>query len=200
MVRNRDPFSTALASLRHRLAEGRYGDGAPIVIQYEAQRLRLSTTPVREALAWLCGAGLVERAPTAGYTASRLDAGAVRDWYGFRRDCLLLSLEGLTAPSVGSALPEDLPGLFDWIVGRGGNGVRARAFRRVGLHLERLEAAEHHVLGDRETATRDMLQAVSDNRMERLIALIDSFHQARISAAAELAFEVAHAPPDDGEL
>ena len=35
---------------------------------------------------------------------------------------------------------------------------------------------------------------------ERLIALIDSFHQARISAAAELAFEVAHAPPDDGEL
>ena len=108
MVRNRDPFSTALESLRHRLAEGRYGDGAPIVIQYEAQRLRLSTTPVREALAWLCGAGLVERAPTAGYTASRLDAGAVRDWYGFRRDCLLLSLEALTAPSVGSALPEDL--------------------------------------------------------------------------------------------
>ena len=63
MIRKHDPFTLALDSLRARAEEGAFTPGAPVVIIDEARRLNLSTTPVREALGWLCGFGLIERAP-----------------------------------------------------------------------------------------------------------------------------------------
>ncbi|WP_052516809.1 MULTISPECIES: GntR family transcriptional regulator [Brevundimonas] len=74
--------------MREAAETGGYAPGRPIVIIDEARRLGLSTTPVREALAWLCGEGVIERGPAGGFLARRLDAGAVRDRYGFRLACL----------------------------------------------------------------------------------------------------------------
>lgn len=59
--------------------DGVYAPGAPVVIIEEARRPGLSPMPIREALAWLCGEGLMERAPRAGYLAPRLDAALLRD-------------------------------------------------------------------------------------------------------------------------
>ena len=75
---------------------GVYAPGGSVVIIEEARRLGLSTTPVREALAWLCGEGLMERAPRAGYLAPRLDAALLRDRFWVRLRCLATSLD-LTA-------------------------------------------------------------------------------------------------------
>ena len=61
MAKSRDPFFKALDNIRERARAGGYAPGQSIVIVEEARRLDLSTTPVREALAWLCGEGLIER-------------------------------------------------------------------------------------------------------------------------------------------
>lgn len=65
-MRTRDPFGMALGSLRgaleHGLAPGRHLPVADI-----AAALKLSTSPVREALSRLCGEGLIEDRRGLGY-------------------------------------------------------------------------------------------------------------------------------------
>lgn len=60
MARNRDLFSQALSSLRERIHSGVLTGGSAVIVQDEDERLRLSTTPVREALARPGGEGRVE--------------------------------------------------------------------------------------------------------------------------------------------
>ena len=88
MARNRDPFAAALRTLRERVVTGVFSPGLSIIILDEAKALGLSTTPVREALAWLGGEGLIERAPAGGYSGLRLDAAGLAGRYRLRRHCL----------------------------------------------------------------------------------------------------------------
>ena len=60
-MRTRDPFGEALSELRMRLRQGELRPGAPLVVMDLAQSLGLSATPVREALAFLAGEGLIDR-------------------------------------------------------------------------------------------------------------------------------------------
>ena len=57
-----EPFHVALATLRERLRTGVYRPGVRITAVDLADELRLSNTPVREALARPAGEGLVGRA------------------------------------------------------------------------------------------------------------------------------------------
>jgi len=196
MVRDRDPFSTALEDLRGRLTSGVYAGGAPVVILDEARRLRLSTTPIREALAWLSGAGLVEHVPAGGYRASRIEAGVVRDRYRFRNDCLQLSLQrfvGQWTPQAALSCPEEL---FDWIVGRGGDLALAEAYHRVAFHLMRLRMAERQVVGDPAPAFSAMTQSLAEDRIDVLDNLIRDYHHDRIAASIAIAFEADQSPLD----
>lgn len=70
MARHRAPFTTALRTLTERVILGAFSPGKPIIILDEAHSLSLSTTPVREALAWLGGEGLIDRAPAGGYAGT----------------------------------------------------------------------------------------------------------------------------------
>lgn len=199
MVRNRDPFALALDSLRVRLSAGDYSPGTPIVIFEEAKRLGLSTTPVREALAWLSGAGLVDHAQTGGYLAPRLDVGFLRDGYAFRNICLQISLDKLDL-SLAKTTGSDLGAgpFFAWIVARGGNVAVIDAFHRITLQLDRLEHAERRLLSDVDFAVVAMQAAVAGGDLAMLAQQIDAFHRERISAAAALVFEATRAPPDQG--
>lgn len=199
MVRNRDPFATALESLRRRLTDGVYGPGAPIVILDEAKRLGLSTTPVREALAWLSGAGLVEHSATGGYLAPRLDAGFVRDGYAFRQACLLMSLEADAAPPAPDVPTTDPAALFAWVVGRGDNAARLDAFQTLELRLGRLVRAERRILGDPAEAIEAMAEAILHDRRREAADKIEAYHRERIAAAAVIVFEATNSPPDQGE-
>lgn len=189
MTRNRDPFTTALASLRRRLMEGAYGPGAPVVILEEARRLRLSTTPVREALAWLSGAGLVEQSTTGGYRAPGLDAGAVRNAYAFRNACLLMSLERAGRAAAGDIPAADPQAMFAWLVGRCGDAALLRAFETVDLHLARLIMAERRILDHPAAALADIRAALMEGRRRDAAAGISAYHRERIAAAAALVFE-----------
>ena len=80
-MRTRDPFGEALSELRMRLRQGELRPGAPLVVMDLAQSLGLSATPVREALAFLAGEGLIEgrRGAARGYLAGRLGSAEIAD-------------------------------------------------------------------------------------------------------------------------
>jgi len=91
----RDSFGLALGALRRRLRRGVDAPGATLPINLIAAELRLSPTPVREALSRLAGEGLVDKTGHA-YTRPVLDALALAELYELR----LLYLSAALAPEV----------------------------------------------------------------------------------------------------
>jgi DNA-binding GntR family transcriptional regulator len=87
----RDAFALALDTLRRRLRQGVDAPGDALPINLIAMDLRLSSTPVREALSRLSGERLVDkRGPT--YTRPRLDGPALAALYNLRLIHLLAAL------------------------------------------------------------------------------------------------------------
>lgn len=198
MTRKRDPFIQALDSIRQRSEAGAYAPGAPVVIIEEARRLRLSTTPVREALAWLCGEGLIERAPAGGFLAPRMDAALVRDRFAFRLQCLATSLEMAAAlPDRGEPLPSAaapdhrLAGQLDRMVRGAGNSVLAEAFGRVGRQLLPLVEAERRLFLDREAEATAILHLYDVGSVPALRLALTAYHQRRMDAAPLLVLDLA---------
>lgn len=201
MARSRDPFSLALESLRDRATQGVYPPGRSVVIIEEARRLGLSTTPVREALAWLCGEGLMERAPRVGYVAPRVDTSLLRDRFWVRFRCLETSLQ-LTAGLTTASRPADASGaaavrdLFDRIVRATGNRALIDAFRLVDAQLRTLTPTEAHVFGDIAGEADELLRIETVGSRTQLLAAIDAYHRRRIDSAAVIVLEVErHAQP-----
>lgn len=198
MTRKRDPFTQALDSIRQRSEAGAYAPGAPVVIIEEARRLRLSTTPVREALAWLCGEGLIERAPSGGFLAPRMDAAVVRDRFAFRLQCLTASLDRTGAMHDRS---EPLPSLaaphqrlaehLDRLVRGAGNPVLAEAFERVGRQLLPLDGAEGRLFHDREAEATAILHLYDAGSAPALRLALVAYHQRRMDTAPLLVLDLA---------
>ncbi|MDO9587375.1 MAG: GntR family transcriptional regulator [Brevundimonas sp.] len=205
MPRARDPFSLALESIRDRAMRGVYEPGGAVVIIEEARRLKLSTTPVREALAWLCGEGLLERAPRAGYLAPRLDAALLRDRFWVRLLALRTSLE-LTADLGATTTAEaDVAGdravrdLFDRLVRATGNRALVETFGRVDAQLRLLGDAEFRVFTDAADESRALVRIETVGSRTQLLTAIEAYHRRRMENAAVLVLEVerrGHRPAD----
>jgi len=194
--RLRDPFSHALEDLRERVTEGGFTPGGPVVIIEEARRLGLSTTPVREALAWLCGEGLMERAPRRGYLAPRLDVALLRDRFWVRLKCLETSLE-LTADLAISAAPATdvvdegvVRDLFDRLVRATGNRALIETFRRVDAQLRMLGNAETLVFADIGDEARALARIEVVGSRTQLLTAIEAYHRRRMENAAVIVLEV----------
>jgi len=194
--RPRDPFSQALEDLRKRVTDGGFTPGGPVVIIEEARRLGLSTTPVREALAWLCGEGLLERAPRTGYLAPRLDAALLRDRLWVRLRCLETSLE-LTADLAISAAPAAdmvdecfVRDLFDRLVRATGNRALIETFRRVDAQLRTLGNAETRVFADIGDEAHALARIEVVGSRTQLLAAIGAYHRRRMENAAVIVLEV----------
>lgn len=197
MPRNRDPFGLALESIRTRAHEGAFAPGQSVVIVDEARRLKLSTTPVREALAWLCGEGLIERGPGSGYLFPRLDVGLVRDRLWFRLYCLNTSLSLTTdlyhphrSSSIGQATATDVFDLFAQLVRRTANRSLVGAFDRVGGQLRRLTDIESRVFGDVDAEAAAIIKLEAESANGGLATAIETYHRRRIDNAALLVLEV----------
>lgn len=196
MPRSRDPFSLALENLRDRAMRGVYAPGGPVVIIEEARRLGLSTTPVREALAWLCGEGLMERAPRAGYLSPRLDAALLRDRFSLRLCCLGTSLDLTSAlASTRSGVPDTadedaVRELFDRIVRETGNRALIETFGRVEAQLRMLGEAEARVFPDAAQEAQGLLRIETSGTRADLRAAIDAYHRRRMESSAVIVLDV----------
>jgi DNA-binding GntR family transcriptional regulator len=204
VTRKRDPFVQSLEHLRQLSEQGAFAPGTPIVIVEEARRLRLSTTPAREALAWLCGEGLIERAPCGGYVAPRMEAAVVCDRYALRLHCLTTSLEQAAArrdrdePLRSDASAQDqLDEHLSRLVRGGGDMALAEAFERVGRQLRPLAEAERRIFHDREDEAAALLRLSHDPSMADLREGLVAYHQRRIEAAALLVLDVSTGPARD---
>ncbi|WP_313002530.1 hypothetical protein [Brevundimonas sp.] len=195
MTRRRDPFAAALESLRGRAEQGVYPPGGPVVIMDEARRLNLSTTPVREALVWLSGYGLMERSPTGGFLAPRLERAIVRDRFAFRLQCVTGSLTAAgdvhghdLGRGSGDLAGLDLAGHMLTAVRRAGNAALVDAYVRVCRQLIQLEPAERRLFPDHqeeERAVSGLFEAGGDALAEGLAL----YHRRRIEAAPLLILE-----------
>ena len=206
MTRRRDPFMLALDQIRERAGAGRYVPGEPVVIVDEARRLGLSTTPVREALAWLCGEGLIERAPQGGFLAPRLDAAVVRDRFAFRLHCVATSLDLIAdqaadlAASLTAASGLTLADRLDILVRSAGNQVLFNAFERVGRQVLSLASAERKLFPDLVEEALGVARLFEEASPPALRAALVAYHQRRMDAAPLLILEreAALLRPTDG--
>lgn len=207
VTRRRDPFTTALESLRDRVEQGVYPPGSPVVIIDEARRLRLSTTPVREALGWLCGYGLIERAPLGGFVTPRLDPALVRDRLAVRLHCLTIGLNGLAEAhrplrreGVDEPDGQGLAARMLRIVRATGNAALVDAYRRVDSQLIQLAGAERRVFRDVEAETGRLLDLFAAPAGSGLGEALGAYHHRRMEAAPLLIMEAeAHralSPPE----
>lgn len=197
MARNRDPFTQALSSLRERIHSGALVGGSPVIVQDEAERLRLSTTPVREALARLSGEGLVERAPSGGYVAVRLDAPAARDRYTMQAHYVRIALELnrralglLRLPTPGFQVGQPAAAvdqLFSILLCCAGNRVLWEAYRRVRGQLDLLRRLEPRLFDDLEEEAAGLYAAWSEEAAPRFDSAVVRYHDRRIGASAALA-------------
>ncbi len=192
MNRRHDPFTLALASLRSRLEQGLHPPGGPIVILDEARRLKLSTTPVREALGWLCGFGLVERGPTGGFLVPRRDPQGLRDLLAFRLHCLDAGLDrtgavqGRDGFTPRAEAGPDPAALMAWLVRSTGNAALMDAFDRVASQLVAYRRAEARVFPDSDIEAQALADRFRDPVGPGLGEALAAYHQRRIEAAPHL--------------
>ena len=195
MARHRDTFASALSSLRLRAHRGEFAPGQSVVVVEEARRLRMSPTPVREALACLCGEGLIERSPSEGFVTPRLDVAVIRDRFRFRLKLLQISLETTStvrlragpAPLLAAtALDHSLARL----VRAHGNVALYEAYRRVASQLAPVRASERRVLADLEAEASELATILSAQDRTRARHALDAYHQRRIEAAPHLLLDL----------
>ncbi|MFA4937648.1 GntR family transcriptional regulator [Brevundimonas sp.] len=199
MTRARDPFQHALDSLRSRLTAGRYRAGRPIVIADEARRLSLSTTPVREALCWLGGEGLVERGGAGGFFAPRLEAALVARRYELRRLYLLCAHDRPVDPPEGLIDADTavvrLQAVWAWRLGALGDAALFDAFLRLQGQLARFRAAEARLFPDLEGEAETLLNASAETES----SLLARYHARRVAAAPLLVLSAEGAEIDEDE-
>lgn len=196
-----EPFQRALNGLRERLRVGDYPPGSRITATDVADDLRLSATPVREALSRLAGEGLVEDRRGQGFFIRPLAAVDVADLYRLSLAHLLIALAPhrtsprrvVPGPPAGQrsfdpAEPvSEIERLFAIWVGEAASRTLAIAFRAVQVQLGPIRRLEPLLIADLE-AEAAQLQALdpADLAGERL-PRIRQFHARRLRLADRLA-------------
>lgn len=187
-MKTRDPYHQALSALAGFAGAGRFGWGEPLVATALAQELKLSPTPVREALARLSGEGLIEHRPGRGYFAPSPTAADVVDSYALHHKAVEWALE-IAEARRGGAVPATeatLEGLFFDIVQAARNPQLTRMHWRVTLQLRPIRLIENG-LAPLDPAWPD--QARTSWRAGDLTTLrltIDEYHRARMSVAGDV--------------
>lgn len=204
MARSRDPFNQALSDLEAGITSGRLRAGGQVIVAEEAARMRLSITPVREALARLNGEGLVERAPGGGYLVVRLESADASDGYRLLERQVLLALT-LTGPAPGGHINKPLSSvaafphtaaayLFDRIVRGSGNRMLSACHSLVQRRLAPLARAEQRVFGDAEDEADQLYRAAFRPDFG---TAIEAYFERRVRSASLLVRVAEEEPPDD---
>lgn len=146
-MRSRDPFGQALAALRHSLAQG-LAPGERLAIADVAAALKLSTSPVREALSRLCGEGLIDDRRGLGYFVRTLPAEDIVGLLQLERGHIELALSLADQPPPG---PAELERFVEWstaLMARCDSEPLKESFDRVSARLAPVRQLEHRLQDD----------------------------------------------------
>ncbi|WP_158256023.1 MULTISPECIES: GntR family transcriptional regulator [unclassified Brevundimonas] len=189
----RDPYHQALAALSEFAGEGRFGSGMPLVITRLAEELRLSPTPVREALARLAGEGIIEHWPGRGYFALSLGATDIAELYDYHQRLVLWAIDlpivaTIERPDMGEASPGGrLEQVFARVTARSGNRVLNRAYRLAAARLRPIRLVEA-VAAPLAPEVADRLEGLlEDNCILEFKAAAVRYHEGRIRLAGSIA-------------
>ena len=191
-----EPFRQALVELRRRLRDGGLAPGDRVTAKEIADSLKLSPTPVREALSRLAGEGLLEKHPGDGFFVPELSAADVVALYRMSEHLLLIS-QGTTRvqsrnPRVFEPVMEEPPiraveRLFLAWAAESGSRVTIEAYRTVSLRLAPVRRREAQLIGDLDPEADTLLQLADPSARRRRPAAIQTFHKRRIAVAEALA-------------
>jgi DNA-binding GntR family transcriptional regulator len=191
-----EPFIFALSVLRDRLRLGELGPGSRITAMEVADELRLSTTPVREALSRLAGEGLVDDRRGQGYFVRGLSAADVADLYRMSLAHLLIALEPRRAGR--APAPEEPPdpdldpiarteAEFRRWVAQSGSRVLIREFRTLQIQLGPVRRLEWRIVTDLAAEAGALLSRVQQGPRSEWMSQLRQFHSRRIREATRLA-------------
>lgn len=199
-VPSRDPFGLAVTALRDRVRGAGLAPGEPLVVTDLARELGLSATPVREALAYLAGRGLIDgrRRRFRGYATWSLAAADVADLYRLHGALVAVALE--TSPPDPAAIaaatgPSGEPagdvvgdaGRYFAVLAGGPERVLGRTLAIVSDQLHAYRLAERRVFQDLPAE----LEALKELAGPLLVQAVCQYHRRRIVAAGELYLAVA---------
>ncbi len=186
-MRTRDPFGRALATLRDALGRDGLAAGQHLPITDIAVDLKLSTSPVREALSRLCGEGLIEDRRGLGYFTRTLPAEDIVGLLQLERCHLELAMTLLDAPPPAA---EDLLQFERWsadLMERCDNEPLKESFERVSARLVPVRRLERRLETEGE--------AVEE---ERCVSL-EHYYEKRLTSARSLASAIRRIVPTPGE-
>lgn len=212
-VRRPEPFQIALSGLRDRLHDGTYPPGARIRAVEVADALRLSATPVREALSRLAGEGVLEERRGQGFFVRALNALDIADLYRRSLAYLLIAQDPhrrrvpYRGTADGGAIrpgPEDpvqaVERLFaDWVA-EGGSRMLVRTHRSLQIQLGPVRRVEALALRDLAVEAVELEQAAATDGGGGRLHRLRRFHARRIRLAGQLtALLEGGAAPEDME-
>lgn len=207
MPQRRDPFGSALAAIRRQLITGQHGPGASLSITELARELKLSPTPVREALAHLAGEGLAEERRGQGFFSPQLDSERLVEMFDLHRLYVSAALaapwrlvensedlgagEGGFEPDVGDAARR----LFSCLVGRARNETLSIAYQRIAERLAPIGRAEIRAGLQDVAVVAEMTDRLRVGDQAGLAELLGAYYGPRREAASELVKALRSARP-----
>lgn len=191
MGKGRDPYQAALSALSRFVAEGRFGWGHPLVATGLAAELRLSPTPVREAMARLAGEGVIQHLPGRGYFAPSPTAADIVGLYGLHRRYLLWRAEtALPAPERGEGMlaaveAKDVEGVFEqWMAD--GDDILRQAWLRTSMHLRPVRVIEGLIDGAAAPELATLGTALRRQEHAGALEAIETYHRGRAGLADQV--------------
>lgn len=190
-----EPFRQALVDLRRRLRDGELGPGVRVTAKEVAESLRLSPTPVREALSRLAGEGLLEERRGDGFFVPELTADDVAALYRLSEHLLLIALATARPEADGrsaDAKTEEDPVraverlFFSWAAASCSR-VTVEAYRTVAIRLAPVRRHEPALLDDLVQESETLHRLAPPARRGDRSEAIQAFHSRRVVLAGRLA-------------
>lgn len=199
-----EPFRQALVDLRRRLRDGELGPGSRVTAKEVAEGLRLSPTPVREALSRLAGEGLLEERRGDGFFVPELSAADIADLYRLGEHLLLIAQRRAHSPRE-SRIPDVQPDenpvraverLFLAWAGEAGSRVTIEGYRTVAIRLAPVRRREAELIDNLAQEADQLLRLRPPSAWPARAAAIQQFHERRVVLSDRLAQLLS---PPDGE-
>lgn len=191
-----EPFRQALVELRRRLRDGVLAPGDRVTAKDVADGLKLSPTPVREALSRLAGEGLLEEHRGDGFFVPELSASDVAVLYRMSEQLLLMSQGATRAQHRDARIPEASPEddavraverLFLAWVSESSSRVTFETYRTVAIRLAPVRRRELQLFGDLEQEAAVLVRLADPACRRQRPAAIQAFHKRRVALAEPLA-------------